>query len=356
MYQLEYPWLLALLPLPVLVWWLMPAYREESASIRLPFFGEVAQAAGVSPAAGAVVPRSNWLQKLLAPLAWALVVLALARPQFVEPPLEKVQPARDLLLAIDLSQSMSTRDFARPDGAIVTRAEAVRQVVDAFVERRKTDRLGLVVFGDAPYPQAPFTMDHGLVKELIAQSLPGMAGPRTAMGDAIGLGIKMFDKSQAPQKVMILLTDGNDTASKMPPDRAADIARQRHVTVHTIGIGDPKASGEDKVDLELLRKVAASTGGRFFFAGNQGELEQVYATLDSITPRNHKTLSWRPRHELFMWTLGAAVLIIIGYQLIMALVMLGRRLMSPRNLDEAIEAAAREAAPAPGGAGQAGGG
>ncbi|HYP86077.1 VWA domain-containing protein [Variovorax sp.] len=351
MYQLEYPWLLALLPLPLLVWWLMPAYREESASIRLPFFGEVARAAGLKPAAGAVVPRSNWLQKIVAPLAWALCVLALTRPQFVEPPLEKIQPARDLLLAIDLSQSMSTPDFTRPDGAVVTRAEAVRQVVGEFIERRKGDRIGLVVFGDAPYPQAPFTMDHVLVQALIDQSLPGMAGPRTAMGDAIGLGIKMFDNSQAQQKVMILLTDGNDTASKMPPDRAAQIAKERHVTVHTIGIGDPNASGEEKVDLDLLRKVAADTGGRFFFAGNQGELEQVYATLDSITPQNHKTLSWRPRRELYMWPLGAAVLMVIGYQLVMVLVVLGRRLIAPRNLDEAIEAATLEADPAPAQAG-----
>jgi Ca-activated chloride channel family protein len=347
MYQLEFPWLLALLPLPLLVWWLMPAYREESASIRLPFFGEVAQAIGMKPAAGAVVPRSNWLQKVLAPIAWSLLVLALARPQFVEPPLEKVQPARDLLLALDLSQSMATRDFTRPDGAVVTRAEAVQQVVREFVDRRKTDRLGLIVFGDAPYPQAPFTMDHGLVDALIDQSLPGMAGPRTAMGDAIGLGMKLFEKSEAPQKVLILLTDGNDTASKMPPERAAEIARERKVTVHTIGIGNPSASGEDKVDLDMLRRIAAATGGQFFFAGNQGELERVYATLDSITPQNHTTLSWRPRHELFMWPLGAAVLIVIGYQLIMALLMLARRMATPRNLEEAIEAAGADAPAVP---------
>ncbi|MDM0047200.1 VWA domain-containing protein [Variovorax dokdonensis] len=343
MYQLEYPWLLALLPLPLLVWWLLPAYREESASIRLPFFGEVARAVGARPAAGAVVPRTNWLQKVLAPLAWALLVLALARPQFVEPPLEKVQPARDLLLALDLSQSMATRDFTRPDGVVVTRAEAVQQVVRDFVARRKTDRIGLIVFGDAPYPQAPFTMDHALIEALIGESVPGMAGPRTAVGDAIGLGMKLFEHSEAPQKVLIVLTDGNDTASKMPPERAAAIAKQRKVTVHTIGIGNPSATGEDKVDLATLRSISAATGGQFFFAGNQGELERVYATLDSITPQNHKTLTWRPRHELYMWPVGAAVLIVIAYQLIMAMLMLVRRWMVPRNLDEAIEAASADA-------------
>lgn len=326
MYQLEYPWLLALLPLPLLVWWLARPYREESASVRLPFFGEVASAAGLQPSAGAVVPRTNWLQKVLAPLAWALVVVALARPQFVEPPIEKIQPARDLLLALDLSQSMDTRDFRNPGtGALVPRVDAVRQVVRDFVARRTGDRIGLIVFGDAPYPQVPFTMDHALVQSMIDEMLPGMAGPRTALGDAIGLGIKMFDASKAPQKVLIVLTDGNDTASKMPPARAAEIAKDRKVTVHTVGIGDPKASGEDKVDLDVLRAAAATTGGRFFFAGNQGELEQIYAELDRITPQNQKTLSWRPKRELFIWPLGAAVGIIVAYQLLMALLSLGRR-------------------------------
>lgn len=334
MYQLEYPWLLALLPLPLLVWWLMPAYREESASVRLPFFGEVASAAGLKPAPGAVVPRRHWLQKLLAPVAWALVVLALARPQFVEPPIQKIQPARDLLLALDLSQSMDARDYKRPDGAVIARVDAVRQVVHDFVGRRQGDRIGLVVFGDAPYPQVPFTMDHALVQTMIDEMLPGMAGPSTAMGDAVGLGIKMFEHSKAPQKVMILLTDGNDTASKMPPPKAAEIAKERGVTLHTVGIGDPNASGEDKVDLELLRRLAATTGGRFFFAGNQGELEQIYATLDRITPHNQKTLSWRPRRELFMWPLGAAVLIVIAYQLLMASWALARRASAARAADE----------------------
>ncbi|MBS0450382.1 MAG: VWA domain-containing protein [Proteobacteria bacterium] len=334
MYQLEFPWLLALLPLPLLVWWLMPPYREESASVRLPFFGEVASAVGLKPAPGAVVPHTHWLQKLIAPVAWALVVLALARPQFVDPPIEKIQPARDLLLALDLSQSMDTRDYKRPDGAVIARVDAVRQVVRDFVGRRPGDRIGLVVFGDAPYPQVPFTMDHALVQAMIDEMLPGMAGPSTAMGDAIGLGIKMFEQSKAPQKVMILLTDGNDTASKMPPPKAAEIAKERGVTLHTVGIGDPAATGEDKVDLDLLRQLAAATGGRYFFAGNQGELEQIYATLDRITPQNQKTLSWRPRRELFMWPLGAAVLIVIAYQLLMASLAMMRRAAAARSAEK----------------------
>ena len=347
MYQLEYPWLLVLLALPIVVWWALPAYAEPSASVRLPFFSEVADAAGLAPSPGAIVLRRHWLQWLVAPLAWALLVVALARPQYVEPPINKVQPSRDLLLALDLSQSMETRDFKRPDGVAQTRVAAVQGVVRDFVARRTGDRIGLIVFGDAPFPLAPFTMDHALVQALIDESLPGMAGPRTAMGDAIGLGIKMFDDSQAPQKVLIMLTDGNDTASKMPPARAAEIARDRKVVVHTVGIGDPNASGEDKVDLDALRNVAATTGGTFHFGTGQAELAQIYATLDRITPHDQKTLSWRPRRELFMWPLGGAVAAILLYQLAMALLGQAQRRRRERAASATPDAGAATTAEAP---------
>jgi Ca-activated chloride channel family protein len=324
-YQLEHPWLLALLPLPLLVWWLAPPYREQTASVRLAFFGDVTRAAGLTPSSGAVVPSTNWLQKIIAPLGWGLVVLALARPVFVEPPIQKTQPARDLLLALDLSQSMETRDFRNPAGDIGSRIEAVRKVVDDFVVRRTGDRIGLIVFGDAPYPQVPFTLDHETVRAMIAEIVPGMAGPRTALGDSIGLAIKMFDASQAPEKVLILLTDGNDTASKMPPDRAAGIARDKKIRIHAVGIGDPNATGEEKLDVDILRGVASATGGRYFFGQDQNELEQIYSTLDSITPANQKTLSWRPKRELFHLPLGAAVGLLIAYQLVMFLMTLLRR-------------------------------
>jgi Ca-activated chloride channel family protein len=308
-YQLEYPWVLAALPLPLLVWWLLPPYKDRSPAVRLPFFTEVAKAAGVAPAPGAVVLRTVWLQKISAPLCWLLVVLAAARPQFVEPPLTKIQPARDLLLALDLSQSMDTRDFRSPSGALETRAAAVRQVVDTFIARRTGDRIGLIGFGDAPYPLVPFTLDHGTVRAVLAGSEPGMAGPRTSLGDAIGLAIKMFETSRAPEKVLIVLSDGNDTASRMPPERAADIARDRRVRVHTVGIGDPRGTGEDHLDQAALEHIATTTGGRFFFGGDQQQLSAIYDTLDQITPANQQTLTWRPRRDIGWYAVGAAVII-----------------------------------------------
>lgn len=316
MYQLEYPWLLALLPLPLLIWWLVPPYREETAAVRIPFFGEVAEAAGVMPTQGSVVPRKNWAQRLLAPLCWLLILLALARPQYVEPPITKTEPQRDLMLALDLSQSMETRDFRDPSGQIEPRVDAVKQVVGDFVKRRQGDRIGLIAFGDAPYPLVPFTLDHGTVQTMIGGALPGMAGPRTALGDAIGLAIKMFADSKAPEKVLVVLTDGNDTASRMPPDRAADIAKQNKIVIHTVGIGDPNAEGEDKLDTGVLQKIATATGGQYFFGQDQDQLAQIYATLDRITPANQETLSWRPKIELFIYPLGAALVLLLAYHLI----------------------------------------
>ncbi|TBZ35074.1 VWA domain-containing protein [Rhizobium leguminosarum bv. viciae] len=313
MYQLDLPWLLLALPAPLLVWWLLPAHRETAASIRLPFFSQVAEAAGVRPTDGSVIARRTWPQHFCEGLAWCLVVLALARPQFVEPPIEKVEPQRDILLALDLSQSMDAMDFPDADGKPLARVEAVKHVVADFVGRRPGDRIGLVAFGDAPYPLAPFTMDHALVQTMIADAVPGMAGPRTSLGDALGLAIRMFEKTNVPEKVLIVLTDGNDTASRMPPLKAAEIAKSKGVVVHTVGIGDPAATGEDKLDTATLQKIAASTGGRYFFGGDQAQLAAIYEVLDEITPEDQKHLSWRPRVELFQWPLQAAVLVLSGY-------------------------------------------
>ncbi|MBD8687222.1 MULTISPECIES: vWA domain-containing protein [unclassified Rhizobium] len=313
MYQLELPWLLLVLPAPVLVWWLLPPHRETSASIRLPFFPQVTEAAGVIPSEGSVAAIRSWPQLGCETLAWCLIVLALARPQFVEPPIEKVEPQRDILLALDLSQSMDARDFPGADGAPLPRVDAVKQVVADFVTGRPGDRIGLVAFGDAPYPLAPFTMDHELIGTMIADAVPGMAGPRTALGDALGLAIKMFEKTAVPEKVLIVLTDGNDTASRMPPLKAAEIAKSKGVIVHAVGIGDPEATGEDKLDTATLQEIAGKTGGRYFFGGDQTQLAAIYQVLDRITPKDQKNLSWRPRVELFHWPLLAAVLLLAGY-------------------------------------------
>ncbi len=331
MYKLEYPWLLALLPLPLFLYWLLPAYKEEQDSLRLTFFHYISESLGLTPQPGAVVPRTNWLQKLIAPLCWCLIILALARPQFVEPPVQKVEPGRDLMLALDISQSMETPDFRTHDGRRMRRVDAVKQVVSDFIANRKHDRIGLIVFGQAAYPVTPFTLDHDACLKILNQTEAGMAGPQTMIGDAIGLAIKQFHSSEAKERILILLTDGNDTGSRMPPRKAAEIASQNGITIHVVGLGDPRARGEDKVDYNALYSIAKATGGQVFYGENRVELEKAYATLDKITPQNFKTLSYQPRRELFMFPLGAAVLLLIGYHLLMLVVSLTLRLFARRH-------------------------
>lgn len=343
MYALDYPWLLALAPLPLLAWWLLPPYRETQASVRLPFFAQVARAAGATPSPGAVVLKTNWLQRVLAPVGWALLLLALARPEYVEPPIQKIESGRDLLLALDISQSMESRDFPDPSGRKIPRVDAVKKVVDDFIRRRKGDRIGLIVFGGAAYPQVPLTLDHETCRILLDQTEVGMAGPQTVIGDAVGLAIKEFAKSRVKERVLILLTDGNDTGSRMPPLKAAEIAKQKGIVIHTIGIGDPGAKGEDKVDYATLEKMAAATGGRFFRGDDEKQLEEVYATLDRITPHNFKTLTYRPKRPLFMYPLGAAVAIMLAFYGAMFLWLALRELAAEKG--DAVPAAPAEAKP-----------
>jgi len=328
MYRLEYPWLLALLPLPMLVYLLLPPYKEEQDSLRLTFFHYISSSLGLTPQPGAVVPRTNWLQKILAPICWSLIILALACPQFVEPPIQKIQPGRDLMLALDISQSMETPDFRTPDSKRMRRVDAVKKVVSEFIRKRKNDRIGLIVFGLAAYPVTPFTLDHAACLKILSQTDAGMAGPQTMIGDAIGLAIKEFQQADAKQRVMILLTDGNDTGSRMPPRKAAEIASQNKITIHVVGLGDPDAKGEDKVDYAALNDIARATGGQVFHGENRVELESAYATLDEITPQDFKTLSYQPRRELFMIPLAASVILLVSYHLLMLIVSLAMRLFS----------------------------
>jgi len=330
MLQLEYPWLLALLPLPLLAWWLLPPYGERTRAVRVPFFEELTRATGQTPAHGAVVLRGNWLRRVLAPLCWVLAVLALAGPQRLEPPVERTESARDLLLAIDLSGSMATPDFLDPKGERIDRLSAVKSVVDDFISHRSTDRIGLIVFGTHAFPQAPLTLDHVAVRELLDELQVGMAGEQTAIGDAIGMAVKMTEHSRQRERVLILLTDGNDTAGRIPADKAAQIAKDHHVVIHTVGIGDPNAKGENRVDLATLERIAEVTGGRSFRGENREQLADIYALLDRMTPSKVRHSVYRPKVRLYYFPLGVALLLMLGYHLLMVGVVapMGRKRMA----------------------------
>jgi Ca-activated chloride channel family protein len=309
MLTFAHPWLAVLLPLPWLVWRFVPPYAQSRRGVRVPFFAGLAALTGLQPRPGIVVSRRGMWRSIVLALAWLLTLAALMRPQWIEPPLHKDKPARDLLLLIDLSGSMDTRDFTDPAGQQVDRLTAVKQVLDEFLAKREGDRVGVVVFGDAPYSLVPFTTDLKLCRQLVQEMQVGMAGPRTALGDAIGLGVNLFARSTVPARTIIALTDGNDTASKVPPADAARVARDHKITIHTVAVGDPAAAGEDKLDEAALRGVASATGGGFYRALDRTQLAEIYARLDRIETRKVDTVSFRPKTDFFWLPLLAALLL-----------------------------------------------
>lgn len=309
MLTFAYPWLAVLAPLPFLVRWLLPAHSTSRAGLRVPFFARLVALTGQQSHRGGVVATRSFPRLVVLGLCWGLVLSALMRPQWIEPPLHRDEPTRDLLLLVDLSGSMDTHDFVDAEGRTVDRLTAVRGVLDEFLARRKGDRVGLVVFGDAPFALVPFTTDLDLCRAMLRDTVVGMAGPRTALGDAIGLGIGLFDRSTVKTKTIIALTDGNDTASQVPPSEAAGVAKDKGIVIHTVAMGDPTTVGEDKLDEAALRDVASATGGGYFRALDRAGLEQIYARLDAIETRRIDTVTVRPKRDIYWVPLAAALLI-----------------------------------------------
>ncbi|MBM69794.1 MAG: hypothetical protein CME43_09995 [Haliea sp.] len=309
MLEFAFAWAVLALPLPLLLWWGLPPHRERASALRVPFFADIVAASGVQPGTGAVVRRRRRTQAALLWFIWLLLVVALMRPNWVGEPIVRTEVARDIMLAIDLSGSMDYRDFPGRDGQPISRHRAVQQVVKAFIAERESDRVGLIVFGDKAYIQLPFTRDLATASTLVDLMAVAMAGPQTALGDAIGLSIHAFESSSIEERILILLTDGNDTASRMTPINAAAIAERNGVEIYTIGIGDPQATGEDRVDFSLLADIAGRTGGEFFNAEDENALAAVYQRIDEATAAEVNTESWRPRQSLVVWPAGAALLI-----------------------------------------------
>jgi len=315
--EFAFPWAFVLLPAPLLVYWLLPPHRERVSALRVPFFQDLISAADTEARSGAVVLRKKFFQLTVMMLIWGCLVIGIAKPEWVGEPINRIEAARDIMLAIDLSGSMDYADFPGEVGRNVRRLTAVQRVVDRFIAERETDRIGLIVFGNRAYLQLPFTRDVTTARALVDLMDVGMAGPKTAIGDAIGLAIRSFESSEVEQRLLILLTDGNDTASKMTPINAAEIARLNGVEIYAIGVGDPEAQGEDRVDFATLMTLAERTGGQFFKAEDEASLAEVYKRIDAMTPGEVYTQTWRPRESLVHWPAGAALLLgLLGYALL----------------------------------------
>lgn len=319
MINLEWPWVLAALPLPLLVRWLLPVDRPRlGRALNLPFYQELA---GLETGNQA---RFGRLRHALAWLAWLLLVLAAARPQWLGEPVALPVSGRDLMLAVDISGSMQQEDY-QLSNRLVNRLEVVKAVAGRFIERREGDRLGLILFGSRAYLQTPLTYDRTTVQTLLQESVIGLAGRETAIGDAMALAVKRLRDQPEDNRVLILLTDGTNTAGNIAPLDAARLAAQARVRIYTIGIGGGPVGVRSPfgmlmqqasdLDPTTLQAIARETGGRYFQATDTGQLEQVYDELDRLEPSIRDTRSYRPMQALFVWPAGLVLLITIGLAL-----------------------------------------
>ncbi|GAA5315435.1 MAG: VWA domain-containing protein [Candidatus Pelagadaptatus aseana] len=315
MFEWSSLWVLLLLPLPWIVHRYLPPHREKVRALRFPFFKQLAAASGSTPRKGAVVLQHGRVEILLASVIWVLLLLALAQPERLGEPIETTKAARDVILAIDISGSMDETDFLDSNNQRIQRLAAVKDVVGEFIEQRDGDRVALIVFGSKAFIQSPFTEDLATVRELLEGTEVGMAGPHTVIGDAIGLSIRTFEASEVEQRLLILLSDGADTDSRMTPLNAANIAADRGVEIFTVAVGDPDddSQSENQVDIPTLKEIAARANGEFFFAGDQEALETIYARIDELTPRKVEVLSYQRRENLAYIPLMMATLLVVTF-------------------------------------------
>ena len=314
--HLAWPWMLAALPLPFVArWWLPPVRSSEAPAVKLP---DATSRLHVVPGVGgaAHVRGMPWL----ALVAWRLLCIAAARPQALGPVQAPPQSGRDLMLAVDLSGSMEEPDMEL-GGQRVDRLTAAKAVLADFLDRRASDRIGLIVFGQRAYAVSPLTLDRESVRRQLRDAMVGMAGRETAIGDAIGLAVKRLRTQPAEHRVLILLTDGENTAGVMTPAKAAELAQAEHVRIHTIAFGGeggvmsvfgmqiPMPGMQDGIDEDTLRQVAATTGGQFFRARDTQSLAGIYAEIDRLEPVRHEGAAVRPRIELYWKWLLAALLV-----------------------------------------------
>ena len=314
MFELAWPWIFVLLPLPWLARLVLPAADSGEPVLKVGFMNELEGLAGRR----ARLNLPTWRQQAPFVLIWLLLLLAAARPQWLGEPVPVEASGRDLLVAVDVSGSMDFPDMQWQNDEI-SRLELVQRLLGDFLEHRQGDRVGLILFGSKAYVQAPLTFDRRTVRTWLDEARIGIAGKNTAIGDAIGLALKRLRLRPAQSRVLILVTDGANNGGQIHPITAARLAAQEHVRIHTIGIGaDPSADGalsmlglNPSLDLDepALKAIAEATGGQYFRARDGEELQTIKATLDRLEPVEQQPTQARPAQALYSGPLALALIL-----------------------------------------------
>jgi len=332
MIEFQWLWILALAPVPIALRYLLPPATPTLAALKVPHLDDFE----IHTASAQLKLRQHPINLVLAALIWLFFLLAAAQPIWLGDTISLPVTGRDLMLAVDLSGSMNTDDFEL-NNRRVDRLTATKAVAGNFIERRVGDRIGLILFGRNAFLQSPLTFDRDTVRQLLYESVIGLAGKETAIGDAIGLAVKRLrlKSNKLPldnatpdrgnqlekisnNKVLILLTDGENTAGEVEPKKAAELAASIGLKIYTIGIGAdeilvPSLFGSRRInpsrDLDegMLKSIASITGGKFFRAKDIGELMEIYRLIDELEPIKRDEMNFRPKKALYMWPLSLAL-------------------------------------------------
>ncbi|MDH4874037.1 VWA domain-containing protein [Pseudomonas sp. BN515] len=317
MFEFAWPWIFILAPLPWVLRVLLPPADSGDAALKVSFLADLEGLIGRR--ARANLPA--WRQQAPFVLLWLLLLCAAARPEWVGEPQPMPISGRDLLLAVDVSGSMDYADM-KWEEEDVSRLTLVKHLMGEFIDGRRGDRIGLILFGSQAYVQAPLTFDRETVRTWLDEALIGIAGKNTAIGDAIGLAVKRLRQRPANSRVLVLITDGANTGGEIDPLTAARLAAEEQVKIYTIGIGaDPEQSDvlgilglNPSMDLDepTLTAIAEQTGGQYFRARSSQELEQIEQSLDHLEPVTQRASQARPAYSLYSWPLAGALLLSIA--------------------------------------------
>ncbi len=315
-FEIAHPWVFFLLPLPLLIYWLLPPLRKKRAALVAPFFQRATQVSGQQPRHNAWISKKGFFSWFAVSLCWIFLLIAASSPQYVGQPGKKTRTVRSFLIAADISFSMQQTDWT-VDGTRMTRWGAVRYLMKDFVKERKSDQIGLEMFATHAYLQAPLTTDLEAITWLLDQTEVGMAGQMTNIGEAIAFSIKIFRQDTIKQRVLLLMTDGVDGGTDISPLDAAEAARRDSIIIYTLGIGN-STSGGYAIDEKLLTEIAQTTGGKYFRADSQKEMQAVYTELNKLQPVEYEEETYKPLVLLYMYPLGLAISIALVFYFISA--------------------------------------
>ena len=312
MIHFDFLWALIALPLPLLIYWLPAKKQVQAAPLRMPTIIKGMQTQEFAP-------EKKKGSLLILSLIWLLVVLASTQPQWLGEAVNVPTEGREMMIAVDLSGSMQVEDMSL-NGRSVNRLDMLKVLLGEFIERRSGDRLGLILFGDDAYMQTPMTFDRKTVQQMLDETVLGLVGKQTAIGDAIALAVKRFDEKKDSNRVLLLLTDGQNTAGKITPEQALELAVAKDITIYSVGIGadvmiqnslfgSRRVNPSSELDEESLQRLADETGGYYFRARASEDMSKIYKLLDDLEPVEQEQQQMRPLSALFYWPLGLALLI-----------------------------------------------